>query len=62
VTTKHVLTLFALLAGAKPVAALNTDQLAKQLANPLAALTSVPLQLNLERDAGVADDGSTCSP
>jgi hypothetical protein len=32
------------------------DQLAKQLQNPLAALTSVPLQLNYERRAGAAED------
>jgi hypothetical protein len=34
----------------------DADQLAKQLQNPLAALTSVPLQLNYERGAGVDRD------
>jgi hypothetical protein len=37
-------------------AAQDADQLPQQLANPLAALTSVPLQLNYEYDAGVAGD------
>lgn len=35
----------------------NADALAKQLANPIASLTSVPLQLNYDAGIGTMDDG-----
>src|SRR5262245_31069543 len=35
----------------------SVDSLAKQLQNPIASLTSVPLQLNYERGAGLDGDG-----
>src|SRR5262245_34077966 len=46
----------ALLAAAGSTQAQQADQLAKQLANPLAALTSVPLQLSYEREGGFDGD------
>ena len=35
----------------------NAEALAKKLSNPVAALISVPLQLNYDQDIGPADDG-----
>lgn len=35
----------------------EADQLAQQLANPVADLTSVPFQFNYDKDIGPADDG-----
>ncbi len=49
--------LIALLAAGTAAAADDAAALAKKLSNPVAALISVPLQLNYDHDIGPADDG-----
>jgi hypothetical protein len=46
-----------LLCAAVPAHADEASELALQLSNPVAALISVPLQLNYDQDIGPADDG-----
>ena len=44
-------------AGTRGAAAISTEALAKDLANPVAALISVPFQLNNDQDIGAVRGG-----
>lgn len=48
----------AMLLLARPILAQDESELAMQLANPVASLISVPVQINFDDDFGPADDGS----
>lgn len=56
---RHLMTCAFLVLGAASFAAQaqDADQLAKQLSNPIASLTSVPMQFNYDDDIGPTDDG-----
>jgi hypothetical protein len=54
---RRIIAMLSALLGAALACAQSADEMAKQLSNPIASLTSVPLQLNDEYDAGYAGEG-----
>lgn len=57
-TIKIQLTLLMLLVGAQTLLADEAEDVARKLANPVAAMISVPLQLNYNQNLGIDDKGS----
>lgn len=55
--TRFLTAVSALVAAAGPVRAQTAEELAKSLANPIAALISVPFQMNWDDDVGPVEDG-----
>jgi len=58
VPASRLVTAAGLMAGTSNALAQSQQELAKKLANPVAALISVPFQLNWDQKIGPADDGT----
>jgi hypothetical protein len=58
VPASHLVAVAGLVAGTSNALAQSQEELAKKLANPVAALISVPFQFNWDQKIGPADDGT----